>query len=169
MDRSPKCAGIKLMSNATDVALARDLIKETGGDCWDGKSDMLGRVEATMRRYAKKHDRKPMFTARRLRAFFHREAAGVRFWEMIELAHIRDFAREEKEILADAKSEYAALLDRIGATANPMAAQGSSHRRAGVDALGEFARGSRPGSQEPRRHFDQGGRQGQTDRVGDRR
>jgi hypothetical protein len=67
----------------SDSELARDLIMTIAGHCWDGKSDMLGRVFASIIR----HNPKTLITPRRVRAFWHREPAVIRFREIIELAH----------------------------------------------------------------------------------
>lgn len=73
----------------SDELLARDLIKAIAGDCWDGKGEMLARVYAAII----KRNPNTKITRRRVRAFWHREAAVISYHEIMEL---RAVALEER-------------------------------------------------------------------------
>lgn len=104
----------------SDVALARNIITEIAGNGVNGAGDMLERAYKACERFAESENREPVFTRRRLRGFWHREAAGVRFFEMIELAKVADAERAHRESIAKARSDHAefitkatTLLDRL--------------------------------------------------------
>lgn len=90
----------------SDVALAHSLISEIAGHCWRGKGDMLDRVyDAISRRY-------PMWTRRRIRAFWHKEAAGVRYHEMMELAEVARSERDRRKAIEEARRDHADYIAR---------------------------------------------------------
>lgn len=100
MENSPTFAGAKM----SDVSLAHNLIAEIAGHCWRGRGDMLDRVHDALR------SRHPHWTRRRVRAFWHREAAGVRYHEMIELAEVAEIERGRREHLKLARQSHAAFV-----------------------------------------------------------
>lgn len=95
----------------SDVSLAHNLIAEIAGHCWRGRGDMLDRVYDALRA------RHPNWTRRRVRAFWHREAAGVRYHEMIELAEVAELERGNRERLEQARRSHAAFIQETAALA----------------------------------------------------
>ncbi len=100
--------------NMSDVSLARGLIRDIGGNCWDGKARMLDRVYLAVNKYLPAEVSR-RWTRRRLRAFWNEEAAGVRFHEMCELAHV---AREAAKRQADIEEARRAHAEYVEKTAN---------------------------------------------------
>jgi hypothetical protein len=100
MEKSPTNLDAKM----SDVSLAHNLIAEIAGHCWRGRGDMLDRVHDALRA------RHPKWTRRRVRAFWHREAAGVRYHEMIELLQVAEIERGRREELERARQSHAAFL-----------------------------------------------------------
>lgn len=108
-----------------DVGRARGLIMEIAGHCWRGRGDMLDRVHDAIREFSRVTlGRETTITKRRVRAWFHREAAGVRFHEMIELARVAQAARDDRLILEAKRThaDFIAETARIVAMAQPRAA-----------------------------------------------
>ncbi len=95
----------------SDVALARGLIRHIGGDCWDGKSDMLERVYRSLNQHLPK-ELANRWTRRRLKAFWAREAAGVRFHEMCELAHVAQKAATRRAEIEEARKAHAEYVEK---------------------------------------------------------
>ncbi len=82
-----------------DAHIARELIKLIAGSCWDGKNEMIGRVFQAVLDF----NPASRITFRRIRSFWHREAAGVRYHEMAELAGAAQAAiRARREVANDA-------------------------------------------------------------------
>jgi hypothetical protein len=100
METSPTFTGTKM----SDVSLAHNLIAEIAGHCWRGRGDMLDRVHDALR------TRHPHWTRRRVRGLWHREAAGVRYHEMIELAEVAEIERGNRERLEHARKSHAAFV-----------------------------------------------------------
>ncbi len=95
----------------SDVTLARGLIRHIGGDCWDGKSDMLERVYRAINAHLPTEVAN-RWTRRRLKAFWAREAAGVRFHEMCELAHVAQKAAKRRAELEEARKAHAEYVEK---------------------------------------------------------
>lgn len=84
MELSPTIAESKL----SDVTLARLLIGEIAQHCWNGKKDMIDRVhEAIVKKFPKSQ-----WTHRRVRAIWHKEAAGIHWHEMCQLMDVAECA-----------------------------------------------------------------------------
>lgn len=114
----------------SDVTLAHNLVAEIAGHCWRGKGDMLDRVHvAISKRY-------PGWTRRRVRAFWHKEAAGVRYHEMIELADVARQEREAREMLDEARRSHAQFVERTARLATALATQDEDFHRDAIGALG---------------------------------
>lgn len=126
----------------SDVSLARNLIIEIAGDCWNGKADMLHRVQDATIEYAKDHKKKPSFSLRRLRGFFHRESAHVRFHEMVELANVATYTKAQKEKLKNAKQAHAEFIASIASTVHALDASDADFHRQQIEALSALASGS---------------------------
>jgi hypothetical protein len=100
METSPA----NMEAKVSDVSLAHNLIAEIAGHCWRGRGDMLDRVHDALRL------RHPHWTRRRVRGLWHREAAGVRYHEMIELAEVAEIERGNRERLEHARKSHAAFV-----------------------------------------------------------
>lgn len=152
--------GLKIMEISTtnaerpapmsDVALAKNLVAEIAGDCWGGKADMIDRVYDTIDQYFREMGR-PVhhWTRRRVRAFWHREAAGVRYHEMVELATVAAAAkryRAEEEAKHQARKDHAEFVARTARMATALAVSDEEFHR---DAIEMFSRiqGGRADSQ----------------------
>lgn len=120
----------------SDVTLARNLIREIAGHSWDGKGDMLARVHDACARHGKR------FSARRLRGFWHREAAGVRFHEMIELAEVAAAEKAERERIEKARGEHADFIRRANNILERLAVQDEEFHGEYLAALRALAGGS---------------------------
>lgn len=123
MDNSSENTGERVVSEVAPTFnehdRARKLIKEIGGHCWSGKGDLIDRVyDAVRQAYPR-----GTWTRRRLRAFWHKEQAGVRWREMRELefvAEVEGARRLRREAERVAHNEFLAdianTLDRLEAT-----------------------------------------------------
>lgn len=118
----------------SDVALARGLIQEIAGHCWTGKGDMIDRVyDAVVERY-------PHWTRRRVRAFFHREAALVKWHEMNELAEVARVEAARRDAERQARLEHTEFIERATRLASALAVQDEEFHREAIDAFGRLAR-----------------------------
>lgn len=120
----------------SDVTLARNLIREIAGHSWNGRGGMLARVHEACTRHGKR------FTARRLRGFWHHEAAGVRFHEMIELAEVAAAEKAERERIEKAKGEHADFIGRANNILDRLAVQDEEFHGEYLAALRALAGGS---------------------------
>ena len=97
---------------------------------------MLARVHEACTRHGKR------FTARRLRGFWHHEAAGVRFHEMIELAEVAAAEKAERERIEKAKGEHADFIRRANNILERLAVQDEEFHGEYLAALRALAGGS---------------------------
>ncbi len=125
-----------------DISLARNLVAEIAGDCWGGKVDMLDRVYEAIDRYFRDMGRPHHhWTRRRIRAFWHREAAGVRYHEMVELASVAAATkryRAEEEQKQQARKEHAQDVARFARLAATLAIQDEEFHRDAIEVLGRI-------------------------------
>lgn len=130
----------------SDVALAKNLVAEIAGDCWDGKGDMLDRVYDAIDKYFREIKQPHGWTRRRVRAFWHREAAGVRYHEMVELASVVAAVKSERDRQKEARKSHAEFVARTARLATALAVSDQEFHR---DAIEMFSRvrGGRPDSQ----------------------
>ena len=120
----------------SDVALAHNLIADIAGHCWNGKGDM---IERAYRAVVKHH---PQWTRRRrVRALWHREAAGVRYHEMIELAETARKERADREALQEARRDHADYIARTSRLEAMLASTDEAFHRPTLEAMGGIADG----------------------------
>lgn len=131
METSPT----NLERKMSDVALAHNLVAEIAGHCWRGKGDMLDRVHASVSKHY------PTWTRRRVRALWHKEAAGVRYHEMCELAEVARLERETRAMLDEARRSHAEFIERTARLATALAAQDEDFHRSQIGALGSVVGG----------------------------
>lgn len=98
----------------SDVAIAHSYVKEIGGsgavqDKINKAFDLLSAL------FPHKNDPRKRWTYRRVRSFWHKEAAHVEFREMIELHRAAEVARENRAKLQKARKEHAAFIEQTAA------------------------------------------------------
>lgn len=125
----------------SDVALAKNLVAEIAGDCWDGKGDMLDRVFDAIERYFAQIKQPHTWTRRRVRAFWHREAAGVRYHEMVELATVAAAVKAERDRLKEARKSHAEFIAAASRMATALTVSDEEFHRQHIEALGALALG----------------------------
>jgi hypothetical protein len=119
----------------SDVSLARDLIVEIAGHCWRGRGDMLDRVHVSLASHY------PQWTRRRVRSLWHREAAGVRYHEMIELAETAQREKERHAELEGARKSHAEYIAETARLAALLERTDSDFHRDSIEAVRSFAGG----------------------------
>lgn len=113
----------------SDVARARGLVVEIAGHCWTGKGDMLDRVHREIER------RFPGWTRRRVRSIWHREAASIRYHEMIELASVADAVEADRRALEQARAEHAEFISQTARLAARLERQDEDFHGGHIEAL----------------------------------
>lgn len=119
----------------SDVALARELVAEIASHCWRGKGDMIDRVHTAV------SSQFPNWTRRRIRAFWHREAASVRYHEMIELAEVARAERDRRKAIEEARKDHADFVARTARLEALLVAQDADFHCDQIEALGCVSRG----------------------------
>lgn len=119
----------------TDASLARDLVIEIAGHCWNGKGDMLERVYQSVSKYHKN------WTRRRIRAIYHREVAGVRFHEMCELAGVAVIDRQHQDELKETKIAHRKFIERTAHLRSLLERQDEAFHRHSIEGMGCMAGG----------------------------
>ena len=120
----------KLSADMGDVELAKQLISHIAGHCWRGKGDMFERVHSEVSK------RYPNWSRRRVRAIWHAEAAGIRYYEMAELAATAQALQE----IADARSEHAAFVAQTAALGRALERQDADFHCRNVPINGRVSR-----------------------------
>lgn len=110
---------------------AKGLIAAIAGHCWAGKGDMVDRVFDAIRQ----HFPRASWTRRRVRALWHREAAGVRWGEMRQLEFVAEVERTRRQEQEQARSEHHEFIGRIGATLDRLAVSDAAFHREHMLAL----------------------------------
>jgi hypothetical protein len=131
METSPA----NMEAKVSDVSLAHNLIAEIAGHCWRGRGDMLDRVHDALRTHY------PHWTRRRVRAMWHRECAGVRYHEMLELAGVAEIERGNRERLEHARRSHAAFIQETAALAARLERTDAAFHGGDVAHLRGLARG----------------------------
>lgn len=124
----------------SDVALAHDLVAEIAGHCWRGKGDMIDRVYDAIVTHLPK-DQCQHWTRRRVRAFWHKEAASVRYHEMIELAQVAKTEREHRQELEEARRSHAEYVAETARLASMLERQDADFHCNQIEAMGGFCSG----------------------------
>ena len=95
----------------SDVAMARDYVRDIGGG-GPVKVILSGAYNTLSRMFPHKNDPWNAWTERRIRAFWGQEAATVQFYEMVELHNAAAKAKAERELIARARKEHAAFIEK---------------------------------------------------------
>src|SRR5690606_2756237 len=119
----------------SDVAPPREQVGQLAGRCWPGKGDMIDRVHAAV------PSQFPNWTRRRIRAFWHREAASVRYHEMIELAEVARAERDRRKAIEEARKDHADFVARTARLEALLVAQDADFHCDQIEALGCVSRG----------------------------
>lgn len=122
-------------AHMSDVAIARNLIREIAGDAWDGKGDMLARVHSACLRHGKS------FTARRIRSFWHGEAAIVAHNEIVSLAEVATAEKSKRDRIDAARASHAEFINRASAVLDRLSAQDADFHGEYIAALRTLASG----------------------------
>lgn len=118
----------------SDVTLARKLVADIAGDCWDGKGNAIERAYDALQAHLPR-DKRRRWTKRRVRSFFHQEAAGVRYHEMRELAEVAQAERERRHEIEEARRDHADYISRTIALVDRLAVQDEEFHREHIEAL----------------------------------
>lgn len=122
MDKSPTNAeGRQQMS---DVAMARGYVEEIGNST-QAKVAIGATLKLLNRLFPHNNDPKNRWTYRRVRSFWHEEAALVQFREMVELHRAAEAAREDRA-RRKARIEHAAYREETARLASLAVVQATS-------------------------------------------
>ena len=118
-------------SKKSDVELARDLVVRIGRHCWSGKTDMIDRVfDEIDERFPKAN-----WTRRRVRAIWHREAAGIQFFEMCQLADVVHAIEQEQAQIQEARREHREAINKTSRIAAFLERQDADFHRPQIEAF----------------------------------
>lgn len=107
MGKTPTNAGAKKM---TDTAMARGFVSEIGKYAHHRNGNLVDRVYDACADFARKRRTNDLFTRRRIRAFWHREAAVISYSEMCRLAEVAASEKEQFETLQEARETHAKFI-----------------------------------------------------------
>lgn len=127
-------------AHMSDVAIARNLIREIAGDAWNGKGDMLARVHSACVKHGKS------FTPRRIRSFWHGEAAIVAHNEIVSLAEVAAAEKTKRDRINEAKASHAEFINRASAVLDRLSAQDADFHGEYIAALRDLASGAAGGT-----------------------
>lgn len=124
----------------SDVAMASSYIADIGGQ--GSVKSMLSRAyNRLVDMFPHHHDPHNQWTERRIRAFWAREAATVQFREMLELHQAAEKAKAERELLAAARKEHAAFIEKTARLRALLEHQDEAFHRPQIEGLGGVAGG----------------------------
>ena len=152
----------------SDMILAKNLVTEIAGNTWDSKGEMLKRVHRACQRHGAN------FTPRRIRSFWHMEAAGVLFTEMIELMMVARAEKSRQDEIKTKRMEHAEFIGRANGLLEQLAVDGQGFSGQYREALRALSGRSEDGKnhQDEGRHcavndcVGQHGEPGRSDRHG---
>ena len=126
-----------VVPNFNERERARNLIAEIAGHCWGGKGDMVDRVFAAIRQQFPR----PTWTRRRVRAFWHREQAAVRWQEMRELEFVAEVERAARLQPEEARTAHNEFIVHIDHTLDRLAVSDAEFHETHRAALRDLALG----------------------------
>lgn len=146
-NRTHKRGENEKMSDVADLEMARDYVLDIGGP---GKGAVI--VDRAFKLLAKlfPHDDRPkeQWTSRRVRSFLEREAALVRFREMVELHRAAEHAKAERALIEKARKEHAAFIEKTASLRALLERQDEDFHRPQIEGLGGGLGGmDRPGTE----------------------
>lgn len=112
----------------SDVAMARDYVADIGGR---GKvKTMLAKAyDALAKAFPHTDDPENQWTERRVRAFWNYDTASVQFREMMELHRVAEKEKAERELLAQARTEHAAFIEKTASIRALLERQSENYSR----------------------------------------
>lgn len=124
----------KQMYDVADEVLARAYVADIGGT--GPVKTILARTYETLCKMFP-HPDKPekQWTERRVRAFWHQEAAYVEFREMLELHRAAEKAKNERALLAQARKEHAAFIEKTASLRALLEHQDEAFHSAQIEGL----------------------------------
>lgn len=134
------------MSTVADLSMARDYVVAIGGP---GKgATIVARAYAALTKlFPHEDDPRDQWTERRLRSFLEREAALVKFREMVELHRAAEKAKAERELLAQARKQHAEFIEKTASMRALLEHQDEAFHSPEIERLRGMARGvDRPGT-----------------------
>lgn len=129
-------ANTERRAKMSDVMLARNIIREIAGDAWNGKGDMIARVHRACVRAGMP------ITLRRVRSFWHREAASVSYSEMMDLAEVAAIEKARREQTKEARESHADFIRRASDLLDRLVTQDEEFHREHAEALRALALGT---------------------------
>jgi hypothetical protein len=87
--------------------MARGFVSEIGKYAYHRNGNLVDRVYDACADFARKRRTEHPFTRRRIRAFWHREAAVISYSEMCRLAEVAASEKEQFENLQEARETHA--------------------------------------------------------------
>ncbi len=98
----------------SDVAIAHSYVREIGGS--GAVQDKINKTfDLLTSLFPHKKEPRNQWTYRRVRSFWHKEAAHVEFREMVELHRAAEVARANRAKLQKARKEHAAFIEQTAA------------------------------------------------------
>lgn len=145
--RTQKRGDRQQMSTVADLNMAHDYVVDIGGP---GKGALIvARAFAALRRLFHHEDEpRDQWTERRVRSFLERDAALVKFREMVELHRAAEQAKAERELLAQARKQHAAFIEKTASMRALLEHQDEAFHGPEIERLRGLARGvDRPGTE----------------------
>lgn len=124
----------------SDVAMASSYLADIGGQ-GSAKTILSKAYEKLVDMFPHAEDPHNKWTERRIRAFWWREAATVQFREMLELHQAAEKAKAERELLAAARKEHAAFIEKTASLRALLEHQDEAFHRPQIEGLGSITSG----------------------------
>lgn len=118
----------------SDVALARSYVADIGG-AGPVKTILARAYDTLCDMFPHRGKPEEQWTERRVRAFWHQEAAYVEFREMLELHRAAEKAKNERALLAQARKEHAAFIEKTASLRALLEHQDEDFHRAQIEGL----------------------------------
>lgn len=103
-----------------DGAIAKGLIQEIVGNCWNSQKDMINRAykALTNKRGVLTKEERNKWTHRRVRSFVGLEAAKIEFREIAEMARVAEFEEQRRQSeLKEARKLHAEYIAKTASIA----------------------------------------------------
>lgn len=130
----------KQMYQVADIELARSYVADIGGK--GPVKSILAKAHQTLRELFPHRDApQNQWTERRVRAFWHQEAAYVEFREMLELHRAAEKTRNERALIAQARKEHAAFIEKTASLRALLEHQDEDFHRAQLEGIRSLSSG----------------------------
>ena len=133
------------MSDVADVEMARSYVVDIGGP-GKGVAIVSKAFDLLAKLFPHREEPKDQWTLRRVRSFWGRDAAHVKYREMVELHRAAETAKEERRLLELARKEHAAFIAKTASLRALLERQDADFHGPSIEGLGGGAGGvDRPG------------------------